>query len=499
MSKALLLENIEKAQQEIQNKKPLVSSAKMRQRYHFMAEEGWINDPNGLIFFKGKYHFFYQYNPYDTYWGAMHWGHAVSNDLLHWDYLPMALAPSETYDNDEQGGCFSGSAIEWKGRLYLFYTGTTKTQEGFVQSQCLAWSDDGINFEKYEGNPIIHAPSWIEKDNFRDPKVWSNGNMFYMVCGGKKGNFAEALLYRSTNLTDWEFVNVMFESRGEYGYMFECPDFFHIGDLDVITFSPMGLGERTVIYNVGKLNYETGKFRQIHTGEIDWGFDYYAPQSFLDGQGRRIMVAWSNAWDWMPWWKDWGPTHREGWCGSFNIPREVKLMPDYSLQFMPISELASIQYDKKIQYDVETKDELILEAGDGISGEIKLVVDLERTTASKIELFLRDNGKRAAILKLDLINEEIYLDRNQADDWNGGVTRSFLLTEGKTELDIDILLDQSSIEVFSCQYQVNHSCNVFADDSQNRNLVRVSDGKVYFKSIFTCGLHKTMDLGEVSL
>ena len=494
MSKALLLENIAKAQQEIQNKKPIISSAKMRQKYHFMAEAGWINDPNGLIFYKGQYHFFYQYNPYDSFWGAMHWGHAVSNDLLHWDYLPIALAPSETYDNDERGGCFSGSAIEWEGKLYLLYTGTIETKDGFVQSQCLAWSEDGIHFEKYEGNPVICAPSWIEKNNFRDPKVWRNGDMFYLVCGGRKDNFAKALLYRSTNLIEWEFVNVMFESRGEYGYMFECPDFFHIGDVDVITFSPMGLGERTDIYIVGKLDYETGKFHQIHSGEIDWGFDYYAPQSFLDAQGRRIMVAWSNAWDWMPWWKDWGPTYKEGWCGAFNIPREVRIMPDYSLQFVPIREIADIQYDKITQYEVEVTDELTLEAGNGISCEIKMVIDLEKTTAPIIQFILRDNGNRAGILGLDLEKGEMRFDRNQVDDWSNGITKSALLTDGKTELDLDILLDQSSIEIFSCQYQVNHSCNIFADDSQNRNLVQVTDGKVYFKSIFTCGINKTMDL-----
>lgn len=494
MSKALLLENIAKAQQEIENKAPAVRSAKMRQRYHFMAQEGWINDPNGLIFYKGRYHFFYQYNPYDSYWGMMHWGHAVSDDLLHWEYLPLALAPSEKYDNNERGGCFSGSAIEWEDRLYLLYSGTTKTDEGYVQSQCLAWSEDGVHFEKYEGNPIINAPSWIEQDNFRDPKVWRRDNMFYLLCGGKKDNLAQALLYRSNNLTDWEFVNVMFESRGEYGYMFECPDFFHIGDMDVLTFSPMGLGDRTDVYLVGNLNYETGKFYPVHSGEIDWGLDYYAPQSFLDAQGRRIMVAWSNAWDWMPWWKDWGPTYKEGWCGSFNIPREVRLMPDYSLQFMPIKEIKDIQYNEKIEYAVEADGELILDAGDGVSCEIKLVIDLEKTTAPVIQFMLRDDGERAGILYLDLQKGEMRFDRNQADGWSTGVTKSLLLVQDKTELDIDILLDQSSIEIFSCQYQVNHSCNIFADSTQNRNTIRAVDGKVYFKSIFTCGLNKTMDL-----
>ena len=494
MSEALLRENIEKAQMEIAAKKSEMSKAKMRQRYHFMAEEGWINDPNGLIFYKGKYHFFFQYNPYDSYWGAMYWGHAISDDLLHWEYLPIALAPSEPYDNDERGGCFSGSAIEWDGKLYLLYTGTTKTDEGFVQSQCLAWSEDGVHFKKYDGNPIIAAPKGIEKDNFRDPKVWRRGEHFYLVCGGKQDNLAKALLYRSDNLIDWEFVNVMFESRGEYGYMFECPDFFHMGDMDVLTFSPMGARERTDVYLVGRLNYDTGKFYSIYSGEIDWGFDYYAAQTFLDAKGRRIMVAWSNAWDWMPWWKDWGPTFKEGWCGSFNIPREVRMMPDCSLQFIPIKEIRKIRYDEKMEYDLETNDQIIFHAGDGVAAEIKLIIDLEKTTAAAVEFVLRGNGEKETLLRLDLKKGEMSLDRERADGWSKGSTRSLLFTDGKNELDVDILLDQSSVEVFTCQYQVNHSCNIFADNTQTQNLVRVKEGKVCFKSVFTCGLEKTMDL-----
>ena len=168
--------NIEKAQKAVQAAKLLIKNAKMRQRFHFMAEAGWINDPNGLIFFKNQYHFFYQYNPYDSYWGAMHWGHAVSNDMVHWEYLPIALAPSEHYDNHERGGCFSGSSIEHDGKLYLVYTGAANYGDGFVQTQCLAYSEDGIHFEKYEKNPIITAPEGYEQENFRDPKVWKHAN-----------------------------------------------------------------------------------------------------------------------------------------------------------------------------------------------------------------------------------------------------------------------------------------------------------------------------------
>ncbi len=166
MSRELMQQNIQKAQLEIDAKKDIVKNGKMRQHYHFMAQTGWINDPNGLIYYKGKYHFFFQYNPYYGFWDCMHWGHAVSEDLVHWEYLPLALAPSENYDNHPRGGCFSGSVIEHDGKLFLMFTGTANNGDGFEQTQCIAYSEDGIHFEKYEGNPVLTAPEGIPTDFF---------------------------------------------------------------------------------------------------------------------------------------------------------------------------------------------------------------------------------------------------------------------------------------------------------------------------------------------
>ena len=118
----------------------------------------------------------------------MHWGHAVSDDMLHWEYLPLALVPSEKYDNHQKGGCFSGSAIEHDGKLFLMYTGVTNEGNGYEQVQCIAYSEDGIHFEKYEGNPVLTAPEGIPTDMFRDPKVWKHEDTYYMVCGASRNN-----------------------------------------------------------------------------------------------------------------------------------------------------------------------------------------------------------------------------------------------------------------------------------------------------------------------
>lgn len=485
------IENIKKAQVEIEKKKPLIKDAKMRQRYHFMAEEGWINDPNGLIFFNNRYHFFYQYNPYDSFWGAMHWGHAVSSDLVNWEYLPIALAPSEPYDEHDRGGCFSGSAIEHEGKLYLIYTGTTNYGDGFIQTQCLAWSEDGVNFIKYENNPIIKAPEGYEEGNFRDPKVWKHGEYFYLVCGAKKDNLAKALLYRSKDLKNWEFFNVLAESRGELGYMWECPDFYPIGNKFVLMFSPMGLHERTTVYLVGDLNYETGKFHYTTSGEIDWGFDFYAPQSFQDNKGRRLIAGWANAWDWMPWWKDWGPSFKENWCGAFGLIREVKLCDDNTLMFVPVEEYNVLRSNEQELKDIAVSgSKYELKAGDGVAFELQMLIDLEKTTCSSFQLLLRCSESKQSVITFDLKTSEMTFDRNNSDGWSKGISRSPLILKNKEFLDIHVFADQSSIEIFTDNYQTVHSCNVFAGNDQNNNYISANDRVLAIKSFKSWGLSK---------
>ena len=489
MSKELMKQNIEKAQREIDSKKDIVKKGKMRQRYHFMAQTGWLNDPNGLIYFRGKYHFFFQHNPYNGFWDSMHWGHAVSDDMLHWEYLPLALAPSETYDNHLRGGCFSGSAIEHDGKLFLMFTGATNEGKGNEQTQCIAYSEDGIHFEKYAGNPVLTAPEGVPTDCFRDPKVWKHEDTYYMACGASRDNKGQALLYRSKDMIHWTYFNVLAESRGEWGYMWECPDFYPMGDKYVLTFSPMGAGEHTSVYLVGDFDYLTGKFCCHVSGEIDWGLDYYAPQSFLAPDGRRIIVGWSNEWEWMPLWKDWGPTYKEGWCGFFNIPREVRMRKDGTLQFLPIREVETIRENPKRIAELAVSEEYTeLEAGDGVCFELKLKIDLQRTNADELELDLRCGAERRTICLFHFKKGEMRVDRNAADGWSKGVSRSVLYLQGKKELDVHILSDQSSLEIFTDQYQNNHSNNIFAKASQNQLRVRARGGNAVLRDIETYGL-----------
>lgn len=488
MSKELMRQNIEKAQREIEIKRKTVGRGQLRQRYHFMAETGWINDPNGLIYFKGKYHFFYQYNPYSSFWNYLHWGHAISDDLLHWEYLPIALAPSEWYDDYEKGGCFSGSAIEHDGKLFLMYTGATSRGNGYEQFQCIAYSEDGINFEKYQGNPVLSAPEGILSDSFRDPKVWKHDGDYYMICGANKSGMAQALLYRSKDMFHWDFFNVLTESRGEWGYMWECLDFYPLGDKYVFMFSPMGIRERKSVYQVGDFNYQTGKFYPYIFGETDWGFDFYAPQSFLAGDGRRIMVGWANGWEWMPFWKDWGPTFQEGWCGFFNIPRTIELSKDNTLIMKPVDELKMLRGRKYEYFNLKIINRENIVVADTCVFEMKLQINLEKTTAAQIDIELRCSMEKKTILTLDLKHSELRLDRNRADGWSKGIVCAPVNLSNRKMYDIHIFSDRSSIEIFSNQYQSNLSCNIYGEKGQDQNYIKAKDGVAYIDKIETWDL-----------
>lgn len=460
-------EKIDSVQNYVEQNKQSVLGAPMRQTWHFMPEIGWMNDPNGLIFYKGQYHIFYQFYPYDGFWGMMHWGHAVSDDLVNWRHLPLALAPSQPCDLHAKGGCFSGSAIEKDGMLYLMYTGTANHGDGFVQTQCVAWSKDGVRFEKYADNPVLTAPEGYDPANFRDPKVFEHDGVYYVVTGAKKDGFAQALLFSSDDLLHWKFVNVLAESRGELGYMWECPDFYPLGDRYVLMFSPMGLGERKTVYLVGDMDFKTGTFSHSISGEVDWGFDYYAPQSFLDGKGRRLLIAWANAWDWMPWWKDWGPTYQEGWCGSLSMPREAVLLENQTLAFRPVEELGVLRQQPEARAQVDLEAGHTVKLGRGSAFELSFRVDLAATQAEQLLLKLRSGNGRAVVVTLDLARAGLKVDRSNADGWSRGMCRSPLPLKDREELDVRVFGDTDSLEIFTEQCTVNHSLNVFAPKDQD--------------------------------
>ena len=459
MNKILMRQRIENAQKEIDSKKMIVQNGKMRQHYHFMPQSGWMNDPNGLIFFNGQYHVFYQTNPYNGFWDCMHWGHAVSKDFVHWEYLPLALAPSEEYDDYQKGGCFSGSAIEHEGKLYVFYTATANHGNGSEQSQCLAISEDGINFEKYDGNPLFDAPEGIQPDSFRDPKVWKHENKYYMVVGASRNNRGLALIYESADLYHWNFLNVLAESRGEWGFMWECPDFYQLGDKYVLTFSPMGSGDHTSVYLTGDFDYKTGKFDWHISGEMDWGFDFYAPQTTLLPDGRRVMIAWMKSWD------SCVIKEKQRWQGMMTLPRELEYR-DGKIWQKPVREIENYRKNRCCYENVKVGESLSLE---GVRGRmIDLTVELQNADGimdgsrnsgnpnqealdvyNEFRIELARNEEYTTVFTYDRKRQILEIDRT----WSGVqrdvvCTRKLQITDDRQNLKLRFILDRSSIELF---------------------------------------------------
>lgn len=294
-----------------------------RVQYHFRAPARWMNDPNGTIYFNGKYHVFYQHNPYGDRWGHMHWGHAVSHDLVNWTHLPIGLHPSK--DKDEQH-CFSGCCVDNSGVPTIIYT-----KIGFIldaktgAEQWGAISDEEmIKWSKVEQNPImtdsLHGKAEIR--DWRDPYVWKQNDVWYAVLGGhfKGSNAGSAFLYESSDLMNWTYLHPLFEGKEEYGGNWECPNFFPLGDKHVLIVSSHNsliTPHNSVLYFIGQ--YKDQKFKPQNEGQVDLGRRYYATNTINAPDGRLILLAWIKK------------AGKSGWKGCLALPRSLTEFAPYAL------------------------------------------------------------------------------------------------------------------------------------------------------------------------
>ena len=430
-----------------------IDSVTNRPKYHLTPEIGWMNDPNGFSFYKGKYHLFYQYYPYDTKWNNMHWGHASSEDLINWTYEKVALANDSISDAN---GCFSGSAIEAFGNLNLIYTGHVEPNMGFcyepneiLQHQCLAYSEDGVDFKKYEENPIIDKkdlPVGYKKSDFRDPKVFEKNGIFYMVVASKNNlNRGEVLLYKSENLKKWEFVSSIYKTRTEDNLMIECPDLFSIDGKDVLIMSIMACEEKYIEevgnyteYIVGKLDLEKGQFVSQTKGEIDLGNSFYAPQTTESFDGKRIMAAWMKKW-----------TNKTiiipeeyNWNGLMTLPRELSLENNILIQ-KPISTAVNYFNKNQIKFNsfVLNKDFTITKL---ISTSAHIKIDIEPTEKDILTFSFFKNDIGSVDLIIDFEKRSISYS-SSFDNITETKTNAF---QYKNSMQFEFFIDLYSLEIF---------------------------------------------------
>ncbi|MCI8756478.1 MAG: glycoside hydrolase family 32 protein [Oscillospiraceae bacterium] len=424
-------------------------SPEQRPLFHLSPTVGWLNDPNGFSFYQGEYHLFYQYHPYDTNWGPMHWGHCKSKDMLHWERLPAALAPDQPYD---QNGCFSGSAAETpEGQHILMYTGVRKDGNREFQTQCIAVGD-GINYEKLPSNPVITkelVPPGGSFQDFRDPKIWWDGSQWLAVAGNRTEDGSGAvLLYASRDLKDWNFKGTIDRSRNQWGKMWECPDLFPLDGQMVLLVSPQELETSDLNFHkgyeslclLGSWEPEKNRFIRRSVLPIDQGLDFYAPQTLLAPDGRRIMVAWMQDWDsakCVP--------EGQNWFGQMTLPRELHIRNGRLIQ-QPVRELERWRGERTAYENVEVSGDMSLP---GIFGRtLDLTLRLQAQDGPFTLKFAQDNSHFTAFtFQPDC--SLLTLDRSHSGlPKSHALSRTIPVRSREGLLELRLILDRFSVEAF---------------------------------------------------
>lgn len=437
-----------------------------RLRFHLMPPVGWMNDPNGLCWYQENYHVFFQYGPFDPNGGVKFWGHWTSPDLLHWTQQPVFLCPDQPWDIH---GVYSGSALVEEDELYLYYTGNVKypgdydyIYDGRGHNLALATTRDGIHpdskrllLENRDYPPEVSC-------HVRDPKVWKQDGKYYMVLGARtRQDQGELLIYESEDRLHWALCNTITTPQ-PFGYMWECPDIFCVDGQWIVMTSPQGLERQGNRYqNIYSCGYFPlyGDFRNAYTlgdyVESDLGFDYYAPQTFLAPDGRRIVLGWMG----MPDANYGNPTaSRSGWQHCMSVPRELH-WNGKSLTALPVREMEQLRREEQPLR---------------VSGELSL------PTAQTAELVLRNQGERL-ILRIGEDAEILWQE--------GLLTLRFspLAGAGRTERvaelpelrELRLLLDTTSLELFLNEGQQVMSSRFYPNGERILHISGQAEGALY--------------------
>ncbi len=420
-----------------------------RLKFHLMPETGWMNDPNGVCQFNGVYHFYHQYVPGNPDGGEPpHWGHKTSTDMVHFKEEEIFLSPEHDYDRN---GVYSGSAIVHDGALHFFYTGNVKKDgdydyiySGREQNTVHVVSKDGFTIDQQ--TVVIPHADYPEgfSDHIRDPKVFEHDGTFYMILGGRtRDNEGKILVFESRDLDDWTYKGDFFGDNYALGYMWECPDFFATHpptdpNESVLILSPQGIQSREYAfqnvyqagYLIGEVDWEKIKFdEKSEFEELDRGFDFYAPQTFEDESGRRILWGWMGIGDTKPEYVN--PTIARGWQHAATLPRELTV-ENGQLKQRPLVEYQTLrQAEQVVDIDLEG----YWESAD-LKGEV-YELDLVFEGVTNVSLFLRED---TALSYTDGV-----LALTHGPSGFGRKKRAIELPELRR---IQLFMDTSSIELF---------------------------------------------------
>ena len=390
-----------------------------RPSYHFTPLYGWMNDPNGMVYKDGEYHLYFQYNPYGSKWGNMHWGHAVSKDLIHWQHLDPAIA------RDPVGHIFSGSSVidkkntagYGKDAIIAIYTNNSTNHD---EVQCMAYStDNGRTFTKYEGNPVLTPFDGLK--DFRDPKVfwYEKGKCWYMIVSADK----EMRLYKSKNLKKWDYVSAFGEGMGQQPCQYECPDFFQLpvnGDkknmkwVMIMNINPGCMfGGSATEYFVGDFDGKTFTCQDSQESKwLDYGKDHYATVTFSNTGDRVLAMTWMSNWQYA------NLTPFKQNRGANGLPRELKLYEKngkYYVQEGPAPEVLAL---RKVSHDLgdETVDgsKDIKGAAANMEGAFEIEADVTPNENGIAGIEISNNKRERTMIYFDMKKGRIVTDRTES-------------------------------------------------------------------------------------
>ena len=445
---------------------------KFRPTYHFSPLYGWMNDPNGMVYKDGEYHLFYQYNPYGSKWGNMSWGHAISQDLVNWKHLPVAIAP------DALGTIFSGSAVVDFDNTAGFGAGAIiaiYTQNSDRQVQSIAYStDNGRSFIKYENNPVLVS----EANDFRDPKVfWYEGTQRWvmLLAVGQ-----EMQIFSSPNLKEWTYESSFGEGYGAHGGVWECPDLFELpveGTNEkkwvlLCNLNPGGpFGGSATQYFIG--SFDGKKFSCDNqpnvTKWMDWGKDHYATVTWSDApDNRRIAIAWMSNWQYA------NDVPTSQYRSPNSIPRDLSLFAidgGIYLQSAPSPELLKLRgVSKKRSFKVNGT-RIVKDLIPNNEGAYEIELSLKNQQAEIIGFRLYNDKGEEVDMQYDMKEKKFSMDRRKSGEVSFNENFPMLTwtaIEGdKDEMKLRLFVDRSSVEAFGDGGRFAMTNQVFPSEPYN--------------------------------
>lgn len=445
-----------------------------RFNYHIQPPYGLLNDPNGFCYFNGQYHLFFQWFPAGPVHGLKHWYHVTSTDLATWHYQGLALSPNDSFSSH---GVYSGGGYVINDHLHLYYTGNHRDEDGqrhSVQAETLL-TKEGQFIDNIQ--PLIRQQPEGYTSHFRDPIVWQSHQHYYMIVGAQRQDLTgTALIYQSTTGNNWHLLDELHtQLPHNFGYMWECPDYFELDHYGVFIFSPQGLSQYPNIYQSGylignQLALPDTHFQHQNFQELDFGFDFYAPQTTNTPDGKRVLIAWLG----LP--ELHYPTDNEGWAHCLTLPRELRVINNQLKQF-PIASLTSLRQNQHRDQVTITDDNLSIEHHKQ-AYELEITIDHQHCQQAGIQFFA--NGQHCELI-LSVDQSQLIIDRHQSQtpiNEQYGTTRHINWPHAITTC--RIFVDHSSIEIFVGDGDAVATSRVFPLDNQSELRLYSHNGTAHF-------------------